>query len=71
MVGTDTQRLFADSHALLHTWFAHVEDRMIEGVAHLSPQRPGTVVQGVAEFFARHRIAGWQLNEAASSAIGD
>ena len=55
VVGTDTQRLFAESHALLHSWFRQVEDCTIEGVAHLLHlQRPEPVARGVAAFLARH-----------------
>lgn len=55
VVGTDTERLFVDSHELLHTWFPQVQDCRIDGVAHLLHiQRPEPVARGVAEFFARH-----------------
>jgi 3-oxoadipate enol-lactonase len=55
VVGTDTQRLFAESHELLHTWFPQVEDCTIQGVAHLLHlQRPEPVARGVAGFLARH-----------------
>jgi pimeloyl-ACP methyl ester carboxylesterase len=55
VLGTDTERLFADGHALLHDWFPQIEDCTIEGVAHLLHiQRPEPVAQGVAEFFAHH-----------------
>jgi len=59
LVGTDTQQLFADSHALLHTWIPHVEDRVIEGVGHLlhlqrpEPVMQGEVVAGAADVAAR------------------
>ena len=59
--GTETERLFAESHDLLHTWLSQVEDCEIPGVGHLlHMQRPDTVARGVAEFFARHPIAGDQ-----------
>ena len=59
VVGTETERLFADGHELLHSWFPQVEDCTIEDVAHLLQiQRPKPVAQGVAEFFARHPITG-------------
>ncbi len=55
VVGTETERLFAEGHALLHCWFPQVEDCTIEGIAHLLHiQRPEPVARGVAEFFARH-----------------
>jgi pimeloyl-ACP methyl ester carboxylesterase len=55
VVGTDSERLFLDGHELLQTWFPHVEECRIEGVAHLlHMQRPAPVARGLAEFFARH-----------------
>ena len=57
VLGTETERLFVDGHDLLHSWFAQIEDCTIEGIAHLlHMQRPEPVAQGVAAFFARHRI---------------
>lgn len=54
VLGTDTEQLFVDSDALLHTWFPQLENCRIEGVAHLLHiQRPEPVARGVAEFFAR------------------
>jgi pimeloyl-ACP methyl ester carboxylesterase len=59
VLGTETEQLFVESDALLHSWFSQVEDCRIGGVAHLlHMQRPEPVVRGVAEFFARHPIAG-------------
>ena len=59
VVGTDTEQLFADGHALLHSWFPQIEDCTIDGVAHLLHlQRPAPVARGVAAFFARHPLAG-------------
>jgi pimeloyl-ACP methyl ester carboxylesterase len=55
VLGAETERLFAESHELLHAWFPQVEDCTIDGVAHLLQlQRPGPVARCVAEFFARH-----------------
>lgn len=57
VVGTETERLFAESHALLHAWLPQTEDCEIEGVAHLLHlQRPAPVARCVAEFLARHPI---------------
>ena len=57
VLGTESGPLFEEGHALLHFWFPQVEDCTIEGVAHLLHiQRPEPVAQGVAAFFARHRI---------------
>ncbi|MEX0749745.1 MAG: alpha/beta hydrolase [Dehalococcoidia bacterium] len=59
VLGTETERLFVDSHAQLHSWFPQAEDCTIDGVAHLLHiQRPEPVARGVAEFFARHPMAG-------------
>jgi pimeloyl-ACP methyl ester carboxylesterase len=57
VLGTETERWFADSRALLHSWFPQIEDCTIEGIAHLlHMQCPEPVAQGVADFFARHSI---------------
>src|SRR5829696_286608 len=55
VLGTDSHRLFVESHDLLHAWFSQIEDCAIEGVAHLLHlQRPEPVALGIAGFFARH-----------------
>jgi pimeloyl-ACP methyl ester carboxylesterase len=57
VVGTETARMFAESHALLHDWLPQVEDCAVDGVAHLlHMQRPEPVARGMAEFFTRHRM---------------
>jgi pimeloyl-ACP methyl ester carboxylesterase len=57
VLGSDTERLFADGQELLHAWFPQIEDCTIESVAHLLHlQRPEPVARGVAEFFARHPV---------------
>jgi pimeloyl-ACP methyl ester carboxylesterase len=59
VVGTETERLFAESHELLQSWFPQLESCTIEGVAHLLHlQRPEPVAQGIAQFLARHPITG-------------
>ncbi len=59
VLGTETERVFAESRDLLHAWFPQAEDCEIDGVAHLlHMQRPGPVARCVAEFFARHPMAG-------------
>ena len=59
VLGTNTERWFADGHELLHTWFPQLEDCRIEDVGHLlHMQRPEPVARGLAEFFARHPIGG-------------
>jgi pimeloyl-ACP methyl ester carboxylesterase len=55
VLGTESDRWFADGHELLHAWFPRIEDCRIEGVAHLlHMQRPEPVARGLAGFFARH-----------------
>jgi pimeloyl-ACP methyl ester carboxylesterase len=55
--GKQTERLFAEGHDLLRTWFPQLEDCKIEGVTHLLHiQRPEPVARCMAEFFARHPI---------------
>lgn len=55
VVGTKSERWFAEGHALLHDWFPQLEDCVVEGVGHLLHlQRPEPVVHCVGEFFARH-----------------
>ena len=55
VLGTQSERWFADSHELLHTWFPQVEDCRIEGVAHLlHMQRPEPVARGLAGFLSGH-----------------
>ena len=64
VLGTESDRLFAESHDLLHAWFSQVEDCEIQGVAHLlQMQRPEPVAQGIAEFFARHPITAIEPKE--------
>ncbi len=59
VLGTETDPWFIDSHELLHSWFPQVEDYRIKGVGHLlHMQRPEPVARGIAEFFARHPMAG-------------
>jgi pimeloyl-ACP methyl ester carboxylesterase len=58
VVGTETERLFAESHELLRAWLPQLETHEIPDVAHLLHlQSPGPVARGVAEFLARHPIA--------------
>jgi pimeloyl-ACP methyl ester carboxylesterase len=59
VLGTRSERWFADSHALLHTWLPQVEDCVIQGVAHLlHMERPEPVARCMADFFDRHAIDG-------------
>jgi pimeloyl-ACP methyl ester carboxylesterase len=59
VLGTESERWFADGHELLHTWFPRVEACRIEGVAHLLHlQRPEPVARALAGFMSRHPIKG-------------
>jgi pimeloyl-ACP methyl ester carboxylesterase len=67
VLGTETERWFADSHELLRAWFPQAEACPIAGAAHLLHlQRPAPVAQGVAAFFARHPIPGRSTRDAAA-----
>jgi pimeloyl-ACP methyl ester carboxylesterase len=58
VLGTNTHRLFAESHELLQAWFPQIEELRVEGVAHLLHlENPEPVARGIAEFLARHPIA--------------
>ncbi len=53
VVGSETDRLFVESHDLLHTWFPQLDTCTIDGVAHLLHlQRPEPVARGIADFCA-------------------
>jgi pimeloyl-ACP methyl ester carboxylesterase len=55
VLGTDSERLFAESHKLLTSWFGQIETCVVEGVAHLLQlQRPQPVARCLAQFFAAH-----------------
>lgn len=55
VVGTETERLFAESHHLLRSWFPQLEACEIPGIAHLLHlQDPAPVARCVAAFLARH-----------------
>ena len=57
VLGTESERWFADSHQLLRAWFPQAEACTVEGLGHLlHMQCPARVAQGVAEFLARHPI---------------
>jgi pimeloyl-ACP methyl ester carboxylesterase len=57
VLGTESERLFAEGRDLLHFWFPQVEDCTVEGIGHLlHMQRPHPVGQAVTAFFARHAI---------------
>lgn len=57
VVGSNTHRLFAESHELLCSWFSGIEECRIDGLAHLLHlQQPEPVARAVGEFFARYPI---------------
>lgn len=58
VLGTETDRFFADGHELLRSWFPQLEECRIDGAGHLLHlQRPELVAEGLAGFLARHPIA--------------
>ena len=55
--GTETEPLWVEIATMLRSWMPQVEDCTIEGAGHLlQMQRPEAVAQGLADFFARHRM---------------
>jgi pimeloyl-ACP methyl ester carboxylesterase len=59
VLGTKSAQLFVEGRQLLHALLPQAEDCTMDGVAHLlHMQRPEPVARGVAEFFARHPLAG-------------
>jgi pimeloyl-ACP methyl ester carboxylesterase len=57
ILGTRSERLFAEGRDLLHSWFPQVEDCTVEGIGHLlHMEHPDPVVRAVTAFFARHPI---------------
>jgi pimeloyl-ACP methyl ester carboxylesterase len=70
VLGTETERWFADSHELLRAWVPQAEACPIAGAAHLLHlQRPASVAQGVGAFFARHPLPGSWARPRAASAV--
>ena len=58
VVGSDTERLFAESHDLLRSWFPQLEACEIPGTTHLLHlHHPEPVARCVAAFLARHPMA--------------
>jgi pimeloyl-ACP methyl ester carboxylesterase len=59
VLGTESERWFADGDELLRTWFPQVEACRIEDAAHLLHlQRPESVARGLAGFMGRHPMKG-------------
>ena len=55
--GTETEPLWVEIATMLRSWMPQVEECTIEGAGHLlQMQRPEAVAQGLADFFARHRM---------------
>ncbi len=58
VLGTETEPLWVEIAGLLRSWLPRVEECTIEGAGHLlQVQRPEAVAQGLADFFARHRMS--------------
>lgn len=57
ILGAQSERWFADSHALLRRWIPQLEECVVEGVGHLlHMQSPQPIARCMADFFARHPI---------------
>ena len=57
VLGSETEPLWVEIATVLRSWLPGVEDCTIEGAGHLLQiQRPEAVAQGLADFFARHRM---------------
>ena len=55
--GADTETLWVEVAALLHSWLPQAEECLIEGAGHLlHMQRPEPVARGVAAFLGRHPL---------------
>ncbi len=71
VVGTGTERLFAEGQQLLQSWFPNIEDCIIEGAAHLlHMQRPQSVAVGIAEFLSRHPMNESRLGTRGAAEVG-
>ena len=58
VLGSETEPLWVEIATVLRSWLPQVEDCTIEGAGHLLQiQRPEAVAQGLAGFFAAHRMA--------------
>jgi pimeloyl-ACP methyl ester carboxylesterase len=59
VLGAETQPLWVEVAAFLHSSVPHVEECVIDGVGHLLHiQRPEPVARALAEFLARNSLAG-------------
>ena len=59
VLGSETEPLWVEIADFLHSSLQHVEQLTIDGVGHLLQiQRPEPVARGMAEFLARHSVAG-------------
>lgn len=57
ILGSRSERWFAESHRLLQSWLPQLEECQVEGVAHLLHiQHPEPVAHCMGEFFARHPL---------------
>jgi pimeloyl-ACP methyl ester carboxylesterase len=58
VLGSDTDRWFADGGQLLRSWFPQTEELTLAGAGHLlQMQRPEPVAEGLADFLRRHPCA--------------
>lgn len=63
VLGTQSERFFADSHQLLRRWIPQLEECVVEGVGHLLQiQQPEPIARCMADFFALHPIGDGQAS---------
>jgi pimeloyl-ACP methyl ester carboxylesterase len=59
VLGSRTEPLWIEIAEVLRSWFPQIEDCTIQDAGHLlHVERPQPVAQGLADFFARHRMDG-------------
>jgi pimeloyl-ACP methyl ester carboxylesterase len=58
VLGTESERLFAEGADLLRSWFPQMDELTLQGAGHLlHMERPASAADGLAEFFGRHPCA--------------
>jgi pimeloyl-ACP methyl ester carboxylesterase len=57
VVGSETAPIFSEGHALLKQWMPHAEELVVPQATHaLQLMNPDAVADGLAHFFARHKL---------------
>jgi pimeloyl-ACP methyl ester carboxylesterase len=58
VLGTQSERLFAEGGDLLRSWFPQIDELTLEGAGHLlHTERPASAADGLAAFFGHHPCA--------------